>query len=234
MDWLNGGTGSRIPLGRDRRRTTRRAGPGTSPSGRHQGGHRYSDHRDGGDPAEQERPEGVRRLYRTGRGHGRGNPTGKFLALFWSRVQDPSGTTNMDFELNQKLCDGKPPTNVPPTWSRPSRTTGDKLITYDLSKGGTVATISIRTWNGSAWGSPTVITAARTPLARGSVNTTTIPGNQAGGATNGLTIGLGQLDPRTFGEASIAFSAFFGEQHVRRSSARPTSRAVHPTRSRPP
>src|SRR5215207_6920538 len=29
-----------------------------------------------------------------------------FLELFWSRVQNPSGTTNMDFELNQKFCDG--------------------------------------------------------------------------------------------------------------------------------
>jgi hypothetical protein len=35
-----------------------------------------------------------------------GNPTGKFLDLLWTRVQDPSGTTNMDFELNQKFCDG--------------------------------------------------------------------------------------------------------------------------------
>src|SRR5919201_2842496 len=31
--------------------------------------------------------------------------TAKYLQLFWSRVQDPSGTTNMDFELNQKFCD---------------------------------------------------------------------------------------------------------------------------------
>src|SRR5215470_3526928 len=31
-------------------------------------------------------------------------PTAKFLDLFWSRVQNPSGTTNMDFELNQKFC----------------------------------------------------------------------------------------------------------------------------------
>src|SRR5262245_11215616 len=28
-----------------------------------------------------------------------------FVHLFWTRVQDPSGTTNMDFELNQKACD---------------------------------------------------------------------------------------------------------------------------------
>jgi len=27
-----------------------------------------------------------------------------FLHLFWSRVQDPSGTTNMDFEFNQNKC----------------------------------------------------------------------------------------------------------------------------------
>src|SRR5215212_10255588 len=40
------------------------------------------------------------------------NPSGKNLALFWSRVQNPSGTTNMDFELNQKFCDlSATPTN---------------------------------------------------------------------------------------------------------------------------
>src|SRR5262249_21632251 len=38
--------------------------------------------------------------------------TGKFLELFWSRVQNPSGTTNMDFELNQKFCNpSATPTN---------------------------------------------------------------------------------------------------------------------------
>ena len=36
----------------------------------------------------------------------------KFLQLFWARVQNPSGTTNMDFELNQKSCDpAATPTN---------------------------------------------------------------------------------------------------------------------------
>ncbi|MBA3572215.1 MAG: hypothetical protein H0W34_09625, partial [Pyrinomonadaceae bacterium] len=42
------------------------------------------------------------------------------------------------------------------------------------------------------------------------VNTSLIPANQAGGATNGLTAALGSLDPRTFGEASISFSALLG------------------------
>ena len=122
------------------------------------------------------------------------NPTGKYLALFWTRVQDPSGTTNMDFELNQS-------STASANGVTPVRTNGDKLITYDLSNGGTVATISIRTWNGSAWGSPTVISGSNTG-ARGSVNTTGIAANQAGS--------LGALDPRTFGEATISFNQLFG------------------------
>ena len=132
------------------------------------------------------------------------NPTGKYLALFWTRVQDPSGTTNMDFELNQSST--KSANGVTPV-----RTNGDKLITYDLSNGGTVATISIRTWNGSAWGSPTTISGGANANALGSINTSLIPANQAGGATNGLTTQLGPLDPRTFGEATISFSALFGQ-----------------------
>ena len=31
----------------------------------------------------------------------RRTPNGRFLNLFWHRVQEPSGTTNMDFEFNQ-------------------------------------------------------------------------------------------------------------------------------------
>src|SRR5262249_23305028 len=69
--------------------------------------------------------------------------SGKFLELYWSRVQNPSGTTNMDFELNQNFCNPSgTPTNcannsiTPP--ETPVRKAGDKLITYDLAKGGTV------------------------------------------------------------------------------------------------
>ncbi len=49
------------------------------------------------DPAEQERPEVF--------GVNTETTAGKYLQLFWSRVQNPSGTTNMDFELNKKFCD---------------------------------------------------------------------------------------------------------------------------------
>jgi hypothetical protein len=135
------------------------------------------------------------------------NPSGKFLELFWTRVQNPSGTTNMDFELNQKFCSGSTAdpncadngSGVTP--ETPVRTVGDKLITYDLSNGGTVPTISIRTWEGSAWGAPTEISGGSQPRALGSVNTSTIASGDSGG--------LGSLDPYTFGEAAISFGALF-------------------------
>ncbi|HTK15019.1 MAG TPA: hypothetical protein VL769_01400, partial [Acidimicrobiia bacterium] len=131
--------------------------------------------------------------------------TAKFLELFWSRVQNPSGTTNMDFELNRKFCNPSATvTNcanngvaVPET---PVRTVGDKLITYDLAKGGTVPTISIRTWGGSAWGAATVISGAG-GTALGAVNTSAL----AAAATGGI----GSQDAYTFGEAAISFSALF-------------------------
>jgi hypothetical protein len=142
--------------------------------------------------------------------------TNDFLELFWSRVQSPQGTTNMDFELNQKFCDPTAtPTNCADNGSgvtpeTPLRTTGDKLITYDLSRGGTVPAISIRTWTGTAWGPATVISGGSSPSALGSVNTSTIPANQTGGVSGGLTTALGSQDPFTFGEAAISFEALFG------------------------
>ena len=140
-----------------------------------------------------------------------------FLELFWSRVQNPSGTTNMDFELNQKFCDGTATTCAnngttrKPVYVTPLRTTGDKLITYDLSGGGTHPAISIRTWSGSAWGPATLISGGTDPAALGSINSSLIPETQTGGATGGLTTALGSQDPFTFGEAAISFKALFGE-----------------------
>ena len=138
--------------------------------------------------------------------------TSKFLELFWTRINSPQGTTNMDFELNQKFCDPTAnPTNCANNGSgvtpeTPVRTSGDKLITYDLSKGGTVPTISIRTWTGSAWSAATVLSGGPSATALGSVNTALIPANQAGGVGNPPS---GTLDPFTFGEAAINFSAIF-------------------------
>src|SRR5262249_9772742 len=122
-------------------------------------------------------------------------------------VQNPSGTTNMDFELNQKFCNpAATPTNCANNGSgvtpeTPVRTVGDRLVTYDLSNGGTVPPISIRIWSGSAWGNPTVISGGANALALGSVNTSAISATDGGP--------LGSQDPFTFGEASISFAALF-------------------------
>jgi uncharacterized repeat protein (TIGR01451 family) len=129
-----------------------------------------------------------------------GGTSPQFLELFWSRVQNPSGTTNMDFELNQKFCDpSATPTNCSTNGVTPVRTLGDKLITYDLANGGTVPTISIRTWTGSVWGPPTDLSGAGEAV--GSVNTSAITAADSGG--------LGALDSFTFGEAAIPIAALF-------------------------
>ena len=131
------------------------------------------------------------------------NANGDFLNLFWTRVQDPSGTTNMDFEFNHNACVAGATGNVcSANGTTPVRTEGDLLIQYDLSQGGTTATITKREWTGSEWSDAI-------PLgtnALGTINTSAIPANQAG--TNPA---LGSLSPRTFGEASINLASLFEE-----------------------
>jgi hypothetical protein len=62
-----------------------------------------------------------------------------YLNLAWVRVQDPSGTTNMDFEFNQsEVLSSNGITFV--------RTAGDILIKYDLSNGGTNPTMGYHRW----------------------------------------------------------------------------------------
>ena len=143
----------------------------------------------------------------------------EFLELFWSRVQNPSGTTNMDFELNQEFCDGTAThcanngSANNPLYVTPKRTDGDVLVTYDLSRGGTVPAISIRFWDGTnnEWGPADLISDGASPDALGSINTSLIPATETGGATGGLTTALGAQDPFTFGEAAISFDALFGQ-----------------------
>lgn len=123
--------------------------------------------------------------------------TASFLHLFWTRVQDPSGTTNMDFEFNHSRdtsSNGVTPVRTPQPSDLPG-TPKDLLITYDLSNGGTVATMSMREWQGSAWG-PSRSFGAN---AAGTINTTAIT----------VAGSLGTLSPRTFGEASINLASIF-------------------------
>ena len=65
--------------------------------------------------------------------------TKDFLYLAWSRVQEPSGTTNMDFELNQGSV-------LSSNGYTPVRTAGDLLVRYDLAQGGTVPVLGFHRW----------------------------------------------------------------------------------------
>jgi len=112
-----------------------------------------------------------------------------FLHLFWTRVQEPSGTTLMDFELNQSSTDCGNGVN-------PVRTVGDLLIEYKLEQGGATATIVIREWTGSAWGPEQDLTAIG--AATGTINNSPIPAAESDGLSS-----LNPLSPRTFGEASL-------------------------------
>ena len=136
------------------------------------------------------------------------NASGKFLDLFWSRVNAPSGTVDMDFELNKVVCDGTATTcssNGSGQFVIPLRSDGDRLITYDLANGGTNPTISIYTWSGDSssgsWTNGTVISGAAGE-ALGSINFSSILTADGGG--------LGAKDPLTFGEVSISYKALFG------------------------
>jgi hypothetical protein len=129
-----------------------------------------------------------------------------FLHMFWHRVQEPSGTTNMDFEFNQS-------TTASGNGVTPVRTAGDLLVQYDLAQGGTHPVLFLSRWvtSGSAsqceaanavpcWGDKTNLTAAGD--ATGSINTSAIPAAEADG--------LGNISPRTFGEASLDLDAILG------------------------
>ena len=136
------------------------------------------------------------------------NDTGdRFLNIYWHRVQEPNGTTNMDFEFNQSSV-------ISANGVTPVRTAGDVLIQYDLSQGGTNPQLFLSRWVASGpssqceannstpcWGDRINLTTAG--LATGSINISAIPATESDG--------LGAISPRTFGEAQIDFDALAGE-----------------------
>jgi hypothetical protein len=149
-------------------------------------------------------------------------PSGRrFLNIFWHRVQEPSGTTNMDFEFNKS-------TTASGNGVTPVRTAGDVLIQYDLAQGGTHPELFLSRWVTSGpksqcvaanstpcWGNTTAsglaprVNLSTAGLATGSINTSTIPVAQSDGLATDIT-GDGIADPvspRTFGEAQLDFDA---------------------------
>jgi len=142
-----------------------------------------------------------------------GGTSAGFLNLFWSRVQEPSGTTNMDFEFNQSDV-------LSANGVTPVRTAGDLLIQYDLSQGGTNPQLFLSTWVTSGPKSlceaanSTPCWSARVNLsdaaqATGSINTSAIPDAESDG--------LGEHSARTFGEAQLSMAALFPDPTVCRS-----------------
>jgi hypothetical protein len=120
-----------------------------------------------------------------------------FLNLFWTRVQEPSGTTLMDFELNQSSTDcGNGVNRV--------RTVGDLLIEYRIEQGGAIAALKVREWTGSMWGPAVDLTAAA--QAAGTINSSSIPAADSDGLTT-----TGSVSPRTFGEAQLDLDFIFDE-----------------------
>jgi hypothetical protein len=141
-----------------------------------------------------------------------------FLHLFWTRVQEPSGTTLMDFELNQSSTDCGHGVN-------PVRTEGDLLIEYRIEQGGATATLKIREWSGSAWGPAQDLTAIG--AATGTINSSAIPVR---------SLMAWQRPPRSAREPSgrrrSTWTSSWTHRNAIRSAAR-SSRAEPRTASRP-
>lgn len=129
------------------------------------------------------------------------------LYLAWERVQDPTGTTNMDFEFNRSRT---PSANG----ITPVRTQGDLLISYDLANGGTQPTIGYRVWLTRAdaaigpcqastaypcWSTVRLLDNAKF---EGSINTSSIVDPIFIGSSGNRTLGA-----RTFGEAALDLTA---------------------------
>ena len=130
-----------------------------------------------------------------------------FLHMFWNRVQDPTGTTNMDFEFNQSE-------EISSNGVTPVRLAGDLLIQYDLANGGTHPELFLSEWvetgnkslceaanSTPCWGDRVNLTSSG--LATGSINTSPI--------STANSDGLGAMSARTFGEATVNFSALTDE-----------------------
>jgi uncharacterized repeat protein (TIGR01451 family) len=121
-----------------------------------------------------------------------------FLYLAWSRVQEPNGTTNMDFELNQSSA-------LSSNGVTPVRTEGDILVRYDLSQGGVNPQLGFHRW--ITTGSASLCEASNSLPCwdkKKDLDTDVAAKINLVAVTD---IGGGNLSPRTFGEARIDLPA---------------------------
>jgi hypothetical protein len=154
--------------------------------------------------------------------------TNDFLYLAWERVQAPTGTTNMDFELNQSSV--KSANGVTPV-----RTAGDILIKYDLSKGGTQPTLGFHRWVTSGvpstvceasntvpcWGKGTaLLTGAAAVVNLVSVTDPILaPGQSASRSLDALTFGEASIDLQTTGIFQSNVCVNFGQAYLKSRSS---------------
>lgn len=114
-----------------------------------------------------------------------------FIDLAWERAA-AIGDAHIDFELNQNATPGFDGSTTGTV--QLNRTPGDLLISYDFAGSGT-PTITVYTWDGTAWSNPQNLSALG--FAEAAVNTTDITDV----LNDGATIAAGE-----FGEASINLS----------------------------
>ena len=156
-------------------------------------------------------------------------------AASWScsghRVQEPQGTTNMDFEFNQS-------STISANGVTPVRTAGDVLIEYDLSQGGTNLSCSPSRWVTVGRGlavrgeqrrcraGTTRINLTAAGIATGSINTLPIT------AANSDGLGAFSASDVRRGRGRPVRPDGGGAGALRRHSVARTSRAARRTRSR--
>ena len=119
----------------------------------------------------------------------------EYLYLAWERVQEPSGTTNMDFEFNQSKT-------LSSNGVTPVRTAGDILIKYDLSRGGSSPTLGYHIWLTSGSAAQCEANNSLPCWGKGQSLAGHFEGAINGGAVNDPLAGT-SLSARTFGEAAI-------------------------------
>jgi hypothetical protein len=137
------------------------------------------------------------------------NAAGRFLNMFWHRVQEPNGTTNMDFEFNKSSV-------LSANGVTPVRTSGDVLIQYDLSRGGSTPTLWLSRWIDGSEGGTAADCQANNSLPCWEERVNLTAAGDATGSINNVAIpaaesdGLGAISARTFGEAQVDLGALGG------------------------
>ena len=129
-----------------------------------------------------------------------------YLYLAWERVQEPSGTTNMDFEFNQAR-----PAAGAGNGITPLRTAGDLLIKFDLSQGGVNPQLGYHEWITTETADEQCEAASAAPCwgplhsldgaFEGSVNTVAVPDPILAPLQPATPVRM--LSARTFGEAAV-------------------------------